>query len=224
MNKEDVDRDVHYTSCVIRDNTEFLISKTADGYNEIIALIDDAWAYLGIFMEKKSWTQDYSKYAMLYFGSHVLSPLSFAIRIDLQVGNLPACFFELRMILESMSKCYWADLQYKESEHFMDKLQLLEKRINKRETSTAKLLKTMGHEYSALWGKLSEDWMHSEDYFRRILEYTTERNCVPGYALGSPMDYGEDDIDLINELCASVSKYRTLLKETTSKWRKATEL
>ena len=82
----------------------------------------------------------------------------------------------------------------------------------------------MGHEYSALWGKLSEDWMHSEDYFRRILEYTTERNCVPGYALGSPMDYGEDDIDLINELCASVSKYRALLKETTSKWRKATEL
>jgi hypothetical protein len=87
----------------------------------------------------------------MYFASHVLSPLSFAIKTDLQIGNLPACFFELRMMLESMVKCFWADLDYKEIEHFMGKLQLLEKKIDKRETSTSKLLENMGHEYCALW-------------------------------------------------------------------------
>lgn len=81
---------------------------------------------------------------MVYFGSHVLLPLSFAIRIDLLLGNIPACFFELRLILESMVKCFWADIQYKEPDHFMEKLQSLEEEINKSQTSTSKLLDKMG--------------------------------------------------------------------------------
>lgn len=185
-----------------------------------MALIDDAWNNLGFFIKRESWNQDYTKYAMIYFESHVLSPLSFAIRIDLQVGNLPACFFELRMMLESMVKCFWADLEYRDLDHFMDKLLSLENRNNKEQISTAKLLKRLGDDYCSLWGKLSKDWLHSEGFVKRIIDYTLEKADIPAYALASPMQYREGDIDSINELGSAVSLFRTLLKNTFSEWQK----
>jgi hypothetical protein len=161
---------------------------------------------------------------MLYFGTHVLSPLSFAIRIDLQLGNIPACFFELRMILESMGKCYWADIDYPELEDFMDKLKAQDQKSNKKSKSISKLLEEMGHDYVALWGKLSNEWLHTEGFIKRINNYILANACIPGYALGSPMDYNEEDIGTINELGLSISKFRLLLKETRNKWSRELNL
>jgi hypothetical protein len=116
MSKEEIVKDASCTSLVIQENTEFLLANAKDSYNEVVELIDDSWNFTLPFIKKETWKDYYAKYSMIYFGTHVLSPLSFAIRIDLQVGNIPACFFELRMMLESMVKCYWADTQYKEQE------------------------------------------------------------------------------------------------------------
>lgn len=157
---------------------------------------------------------------MVYFGSHILFPLSFALRIDLLLSNIPACFFELRLILESMAKCFWADIQFKEQDSFMEKLQSLEDKINRKETSTSKLLNEMGRDYCALYGKLSNEWLHTKGFVEKLLNETLKGDGIPAYALASPISYNETDIDIIRELCASVSKFRALLKETVDRWNR----
>ena len=222
MDKDAIAKDVESISQVIQDNSAFLLANIKDGYNEVVEFIQDAWDFDVLFIKKGNWDYYYNKFSMVYFGSHVLLPLSFAIRVDLLLSNIPACFFELRLILESMGKCYFSDLRYKEQVHFMEKLESLEKKMNskKSKTSISRLLREMGPDYEALWKRLSEEWLHTESFVRRILEETLRKGDIPAYALASPISYNEADIDIIRELCASVSKFRALLKETVDRWNR----
>ena len=58
--------------------------------------------------------------------NHVLMPVGGAIYVNALTGNLPACFMELRLALESLVKCYLADLKYSDRPFFQEKLNLLE--------------------------------------------------------------------------------------------------
>jgi hypothetical protein len=75
----------------------------------------------------------------------------------------------------------------------------------------------MGHDYVALWGRLSNEWLHTEGYIKRVLDETLKKSDIPAYALAIPMIYNETDIDIIKELQVSVSKFRTLFNNTISK-------
>jgi len=57
-------------------------------------------------------------------------------------ANLVACFMELRFTLESLVKCYWADIMYSEQTFF---------------PRMAKLMRKSGKDFVVLWGKLSEE-------------------------------------------------------------------
>ena len=57
-----------------------------------------------------------------FFSNHILMPLSYAVWMDLLCGNLPACFMELRLILESLAGFSLIDLFSQESE-FFEKMQ-----------------------------------------------------------------------------------------------------
>jgi hypothetical protein len=77
----------------------------------------------------------------------------------------------------------------------------------------------MGHDNVALWGKLSNEWLHTKGYVKKILDETLNKSDIPAYALAIPIIYTEVDIDIIKELQSSVSKFRKLLNEATYKWR-----
>ncbi|KXA92766.1 hypothetical protein AKJ64_02315 [candidate division MSBL1 archaeon SCGC-AAA259E17] len=104
-----------------------------------------------------------------FFLYHSFMPLSNAIYADLLIGNIPGCFSELRLIVETLGKCYYADLEYSDSYTYREKLERLEGEINKEDgPSIAKILRNVGKKASfrdkmiALWSGLSEDWLHTE--------------------------------------------------------------
>jgi hypothetical protein len=222
MDKDAIAKDVEYIRSVAQENSEFLLENMKDCYNEVVELIDDAIDFDLQFIKNENWNYYYTNFSMVYFGSHVLMPMSFALRIDLLVGNIPACFFELRLILESMVKCYWADLCFPEKDNVSNKLQSLEDTICKKKT-ISRLHEEMGEDYLALWKDLSREWVHTEGFVKRILKEASKTNGVLAYALASPMSYNETDIDVIKDLCLSVSKFRNLLKETIDRWNKNIE-
>jgi hypothetical protein len=222
MDKDAIAKDVEYIRSVAQENSEFLLENMKDCYNEVVEFVNDAVDFDLQFIKNENWSYYYTNFSMVYFGAHVLMPMSFALRIDLLVGNIPACFFELRLILESMVKCYWADLCFPEQDNVSNKLQSLEDTICKKKT-ISRLHEEMGHDYLALWKDLSREWVHTEGFVKRILREASKTNSVLAYALASPMSYNEADIDVIKELCLSVSKFRNLLKETIDRWNKKIE-
>lgn len=197
---------------VMKENEEFLRRNAEETYGEVIGLTKDAINFVGFAVKRKD---DYIKRSTIFFLYNILMPLSYAIYTDLLIGNLPACFMELRLMLESLVKCYLADLKYPKQSFFQEKLELLEK----ENVSTSKLMKELGeklglkNDFIALWGKLSKDWIHPEGVIDKIISQT------PSWALVIPINYAEDDLDTINELCKRVSQFKKLLRVTIDNYK-----
>ena len=114
---------------VMKENESFLYGDSAKAYEEVVGLTNDAVDYIGFAIEKGASVETFVKCAVLYFLNHVLTPVSGAIYINTLTGNLPACFMELRLALESLVKCYLADLKYSERLFFQERLNLLEEEV-----------------------------------------------------------------------------------------------
>ena len=167
---------------------------------------------------------------MVFFIHHNLMPSSYAIHMNLLMGNLPSCFMELRLTLEILVKSYLADLNYPEQNFFQKKLELLEKetknkngkKIQKREHDYFRefdIKVQLDKESIKLWSKLSKDWLHTKGIIDRIVKQISEKSEVPSWALVIPMNYAEDDLDAIKELGKRVSQFRKLLKVTIENYK-----
>jgi len=195
----------------MKENEEFLRGNAGGTYGEVIDLINDAINYMILETEKKESKEDYVRNPMSFFLYHILMPQSYAILADLLVGNLPACFIELRLMLETMAKCYFAGLHPNKT------------LLNEQKISTSKLLKDFGNKIGlkdepiALWGKLSEDWVHTEGIVKRVVNEIVKKSEIPSWALIIPMNYADADLNAINELGKHISQFRKLLKVTMEK-------
>ena len=129
-----------YVVETLEKNNEFLFMNAKIAYDEIIELINDSIDYTIFFTENKSGTDDYVKFAMINFVHHILMPMSYAIYTDLLASNLVACFIELRLMLESLVKCYYADLKYPNETFFQKKIDQLEMELQNQDKSIAKML------------------------------------------------------------------------------------
>ena len=169
--------------------------------------------------------RNYFKYSIIFFIHHVLIPFSYAIYLDLLAGNVPACFIELRLMLESLAKCYLSDSRYPEKPSFWEKFELLEQEIVQRNLSISKLLRELDNElidkdsFVALWGKLSQDWVHAKGFIDRLVAYLIEKFDIPAWALVIPMNYTNKDLDILEELRNRISQFRRILKTTIKKWK-----
>ncbi len=140
---EEIDAGKHFDfiTSVMKENEIFLLRKTEEAYDEVVSLINDAIDYIGFSVKGEKSKENYLRYSRVFFIHHILMPSSYAIQTDLLTGNLPVCFMELRVMLESLVKCYLADLKYPDESSFQKKLELLEKetkmkngtKISKRE-------------------------------------------------------------------------------------------
>lgn len=206
---------IDFLSAVLRDNDRFLHENAKDVYDEVIELILDTVDYVRFFVKREGWKEEYVRFSMVNFVHHILMPFSYAIYVDFLAANLVACFMELRFMLESLVKCYWADVRYSEQTFFQNKLALLKKDF----PGTAKLMQKSGKDFVTLWGKLSEQWVHTKGVVDRMVLEIAEKSDVPAWALVVPVGYTETDIDVLVELQKRIFQFRVLLKETIEKWK-----
>jgi len=195
---------------VMRENEKFLHENAQGAYNEVVELVNDAIDLAKQRVKEKS---DYAKFSMAFFIYHILMPYSYAIYVDLLAGNLPVCFMQLRLMLESLAKCYLADSRYANQPFFQRRLELLEK----ESSSTSKLMKDLGKELRVgndlknLWHQLSQDWVHTRGVVDGVVNHLVQNSDVPPWALLIPMSYGASDLGTINKLRDQIANFRELL-------------
>ncbi|MBC7263410.1 MAG: hypothetical protein H5T64_03520 [Chloroflexi bacterium] len=210
---------------VMAENERFLSENAKGTCEEVIELINDAIDEVACAVKRPEREKDYVERAMAFFTHHVLMPLSYAVYFDLLAGNVPACFMELRLILESLVKCYLADSQHPEVPFFQERLELLEQEIHQAELSTSKIMKELGEElgrandFVALWGKLSQDWVHMKGFTDKLVNYVTQMSDMPPWALVIPMNYTLSDLSILEELRDRILQFRSLLATAMGKYR-----
>ncbi|MCK4297265.1 MAG: hypothetical protein KAX28_11505 [Candidatus Marinimicrobia bacterium] len=214
-----------YIIGVMRENEEFLRKNAKGTCDEVVELINDAIDYVMLGIKRKESRKDYVNRSMAFFLNHVLMPFSYAIYADALIGNIPSSFIELRLMLESLVKCYLADIKYPDQTFFQERLELLEKLLDEERLSTSKLMKELERElesennFVALWGKLSRDWIHTKGIMNRVVSQVVEKSDVPPWALPLPMNYTENELDTIDELRKRISQFRNLLTVTMEKYQ-----
>lgn len=203
----------------MQENEDFLHSKARETYAEVVGLVNDAIDYVSFFVEKKR-VADYVKFAVIHYVHQILMPLSYAMVMDLLTTNLVACFMELRLMVESLVKCYFADLKYPGKTFFQEKIELLEKEKKRRKTIT-NLMEEYGEEAKDLWKQLSEGWLHTKGIVDRIVEEISSKSELPVWPLVLPITYNDTELDVLEELRRDVSKFRRLQKEVIEDWKKS---
>ena len=217
--KDDSTKQFDFITRVMKENEIFLLENAEETYDEVVSLTNDAIDYVGFSVEREK------RLSMIFFIHHLLIPSSYAIHTDLLTGNLPVCFMGLRLMLESLAKCYLADLRYPDQSFFQKKLELLEKEIKrKNDKNIPKREHDFIEEFDGelglnkksvkLWGKLSQDWIHTKGIVDRIVKKITEKSDAPSWAFIIPVKYIENDLDTIDELRKRISQFRSLLKDT----------
>jgi len=202
---------------VMRQNEAFLRQNAEETYYEVVELINDAIDNVVLAVKKNP--EDYAKYSMIFFLHHILMPFSYAIHLDMLTGNIPACFMELRLMLESLVKCYLADFQYQDQSFSQDKLKLLEEERKSTSELMIRLGKKLGLNFVALWGKLSHDWVHTKGIMDRVVAQVIEKSDVPPWGLVLPMQYAKSDLNTVDELRNRISEFRSLLTAVMEKYQ-----
>jgi hypothetical protein len=199
------------------ENEKFLFNNAQDTVEEVVELINDAIDTV----QRAESIGEYTERSMVFFIHHIFMPTSYAIYVDVLTANLPVCYMELRLILESLVKCYLADSRYSQFSFFQKRLDALEQ----EKQSISKLMKELGEEaglggqFFALWGKLSRDWVHTQGFVSHVVDRVTKKSDIPPWALVVPMSYVESDLDDINELRRRISQLRNLPKITMERYK-----
>lgn len=132
-----------------------------------------------------------------------------------------SCFRDLRFLIESLTKSYMADLKYENENFFEVKLKRLEGETKKKDDKIVakrehdfieEFDKTIGlsGESVKLWGKLSQE-AHTRKYMKRVIDHVIDKGAPPGFALAIPINYTEDDSEILENLYKFVCEYRRIL-------------
>lgn len=203
-------------------NELFLRENARDVYSQIVGLCNDAVDYLKVIFDFPQKVEESNSRSMFIFLNHILLPLSDAIWLDTISGNLLACFSEIRTILESLAKCFLADLHFPDQPSFQERLRLLEEEkteangeqerisISKRMKEIGKYLK-QDKDFVVLWGKLSNDWVHTRGVTGRLVDQLEKTN-IPAWSLVLPMNFAKDDLEILTELGKRLAELRHLIR------------
>jgi len=203
-------------SQLLHENDEFLANHAKEVYNEVIELLNDAIDHMVFLAKRPRAKEEHGRFAIASFVWHMLMPMSYAIYLNLLAANLISCFGELRILTESLGECYVADQHYPDQPFFQARIELL----HQERTSTAKRIKALGNDFIVLWGKLSEDWVHTRGIVDKIVRRVSEGQDWPGWTVVVPMTYSEDDLAILGELRKRVSDFRILLARAVDEWKR----
>lgn len=205
----------------LRENEAFLEMKAKETYSEAIDLIMDAIDYS--FVAVKRGVPHMVESSISFFLNHILMPLSYAVYLDLLAGNLLSCFMQIRFMLESLARCYIADIKFDTLDFFQEKLYAVE--VDKLNDS--KLMKILDNYLGLdklaleLWGKLSEQWVHPRAYgfVDRVLNGMAEIGSIPPWALIIPTNYSDSDLIDLGEVHKRISQFRVILNAAMNKYK-----
>jgi hypothetical protein len=196
------------------ENQDFLLQYAKDTYEEVSDLTNDAIDALRL-IEK----HNFAKRATTFFLAHVFMPQSYGIHVDLLSGNLPMCFAELRLMVESLAKCFYADLQYPKNLFFKEKLARLEtENITQIVRNVEEYTSINNGDFVALWQGLSREWIHAEGLVNRVVNYVSHHQDVPPWGLVIPMCYTESDILDLGELRQRIASFREISIMLLKNW------
>jgi len=169
--------------------------------------------------------------AFLFSIFHVIWPLSMGILVDLLVGNLPACFMQLRLLVETAAKALLVDHEMKFQDDVFTGVDELERSL--RATSTSKVLRKLSDLKLAdkevvkdaveLWNKLSGEWAHFRGLFRRTEKALEKSGDLQSFRYVLPAELDERDAGDLKELAECVARARRLLRALYSSWLKLLE-
>ncbi len=210
-----------YIAQTISANESFLLKNAKDAIGEVVGLTSDAIDIAGWAVKRPTNKEDYLERSIAFFIYHALLPYSYAIYLELTAANLPVCFIELRLLLETLVKCYLADLKYPNLSFFQEKLDALQQ----AQSNISGLMNEMGNEvgvgnqFYAMWKDLSENWVHTKGFVNNIVARVSEKADAPPWALSIPMNYVQSDLEVINELGKQISMFRNLLEVSIEKYK-----
>jgi len=200
-----------YIAETISANENFLLKNARDAIGEVVGLANDAIDVVGWAVKRPTSQKDYFERSMAFFVHHTLLPFSYAIYLELLAANLPVCFIELRLLLETLVKCYLADLKYPALPSAQEKLASLDRNISKLMDEIGEEI-GVGDKFRIMWNSLSENWAHTKGLANNVVTHVIEKENIPPWALGVPMHYVQDDLETINELRQQISIFRNLLE------------
>lgn len=207
--------DIKELAIILDENDKFLKSNAKGTYDEIVELANDAIDYVFFLVKRRRALEEHSRFAVSSFIYHILMPVSFGIRMNLLSGNPLGCFSELRILVESLGECFIADLKHPECSFFQEKIELVHRdgmRISQR-------LKELSEDFVALWGKLSQAWLHTRGLVDKIVTRIIYNKDWPLWSLVVPATYTEGDLRILSELRKRVSQFRILLARTVNDWK-----
>lgn len=214
------------TICEVADkNEDFLLRNSKDVFDEIVELVNDAIDYAQSYAKrgKDERKKLHAESAMYFYIYQSLMPSSNALLVDLLAGNLPACFRELRFMIEMLSKCYLADLRHPQFTFFERRLYALQHPDDsKKRIPEFKFVEDFSKEIQNgntpvdLWKSLSEE-THAKKFVERVVDNVVNRDNVPAYSLIIPMVLGSGDLHDVKDLNDHIVSFRRILNKTMEK-------
>ena len=203
---------LRHVADVMAENDVFLEEHAKETYNEVVELINDAIDQVAEMGRTRD-AVGVSTSAMAAFAFHTVLPLGYAIYLDMLTANLPVCFMQLRLLLESLTKSRLADQRNPGPSFFPEKLESIESET----WNISNLMREMDHlmdtreRFLTLWRNLSNEWAHTRGLTDRIVT-RVQKGSVPPWALVVPSIYAKDDLEDLAELHTRISELRALLK------------
>lgn len=212
---------------VMRENQKFLLNDSAPKNRsigvQVLGLISDANRYAGFFLVGEKVSEGYADSCIRPYIFLILRPFSHALLADMLASNVVACFMELRLMVESLVKFYYADMRYSKKASFREKIRMLEEYMRSGEKSMSDLMEECGWEKTTkkarfLWKQLSEGWLHTRGVVDRIVEEVTSKPGIPAW-LRDYKAYTSADLDVLEELRTIIQVFRGVQNRVIANWK-----
>jgi len=196
---------------IMKDNADFLWSRAREIIDDVITFQNEAIDYLYKCHTRFSNSQYKDEYMARFclpnYVTAILFPTPYHIHLELLTGYIPACYYLLRLNIETLGIMYEAENI--PGTWFMRKVKKTYESIRKRNSIT-RFLEKINPELGRLYNEFSE-LHHPHGYLKEIKEYVLSRGELPPHAMGSPMPYNENDLDSIIKLRKDIQSVRLVI-------------
>jgi hypothetical protein len=200
------------------------LPEAKEAHSEAVNLVNDS---LNLLLPATMNADAFVKLAFPTYVTMILMPGTYGIYYNFVLGNLQACYLQLRAILESTIKLSFVDIFVADGSFFAKRLESLEhvlreKRLTISEFTERYLEDSFGTRAKEialeLWRRLSQEWVHSKGLVNRIIDAMSEQKFPLAPFMPVPMPYCEGDRELLLEFREDVTKFRILLSMIADKW------
>jgi len=191
--------------------------------SEILRLLVDMWNYTFDVEVESLRSKRFRAVSLTLL--HIVQPQIYGMIYNFLLGNLPACYMSMRVVLEAVVDSVIVSTRFYDSP-FPDNLRHLRKL--ERETrlvfmDKCRLLipvsaRSVVKDINELWSYLSEHWVHSKGIVKKLDDKIKEAlqkgqtTIPPMWALALPYPYDESDIDDLKELANKLRKLNKVIE------------